>query len=337
MTARALPLLADGDDGRRPARSGQGNVTDGNATFPKSAGLIQIREKIGALSLLDQKVLACMLFYANDEITDPMAVHELNLAEVRAYLGEHESNDRVREGLDNLSQIRVDFDVLGEEGRKFAYGAFVNVSGHEVGQGGKARYQFHHELRPLLREPAKWARVSLAILQGFQSKYAARLYENLELYANRRVPEWRIGVEDLRTCLGADGVLPGWGQLWRRALRPALEEVNARADFHAEIEVSHKTGRRVDTVVFRITKSEARAVRENAGTRAKRRREGRVVLRPETFERARRIAPGADIALIERDWRQWMRTQGKASPASPDAAFLGFVKAWYRRNRDAFV
>jgi hypothetical protein len=43
---------------------------------------------------------------------------------------------------------------------------------------------------------------------------------------------------------------------------------------------------------------------------------------PETFEKARRVAPGWDIYFLEGLWRDWIA--GKEEPKNPDAAFIAF-------------
>ena len=49
-----------------------------------------------------------------------------------------------------------------------------------------------------------------------------------------------------------------------------------------------------------------------------------IALRPDTFEKARKIAPGWDVYSLESEWRGWIKTP----PDNPDAAFLGFCKKW---------
>lgn len=54
---------------------------------------------------------------------------------------------------------------------------------------------------------------------------------------------------------------------------------------------------------------------------------GRLLLAPETLEAARALAPGADVYALEAEWRAFAV---KSPPRSPDAAFLGWVKARLR-------
>ena len=49
---------------------------------------------------------------------------------------------------------------------------------------------------------------------------------------------------------------------------------------------------------------------------------GRLLLRPETLEKARRLAPGADIYALEAEWQTFAR---RTPPRNPDKAFVGWV------------
>jgi plasmid replication initiation protein len=54
-------------------------------------------------------------------------------------------------------------------------------------------------------------------------------------------------------------------------------------------------------------------------------------LRPETYDNARALAPGWDVYVIEREWREWLTEP----PRNPDAAFLGFCKKWCEKRGPA--
>ncbi len=51
-------------------------------------------------------------------------------------------------------------------------------------------------------------------------------------------------------------------------------------------------------------------------------------LKLDTYEQAKKAAPGWDVYYIEREWRDWL----KEPPRSPDAAFLGFCRKWYKKR-----
>ena len=45
-------------------------------------------------------------------------------------------------------------------------------------------------------------------------------------------------------------------------------------------------------------------------------------LKPDTYDRARKAAPGWDVRVLEQEWRAWAEEVLK----SADAAFIGFCK-----------
>jgi plasmid replication initiation protein len=53
-------------------------------------------------------------------------------------------------------------------------------------------------------------------------------------------------------------------------------------------------------------------------------------LLPETFEKAKRVAPGWDVYYLEREWREWIA--GREKPNNPDAAFIAFCRKKYQRE-----
>lgn len=48
------------------------------------------------------------------------------------------------------------------------------------------------------------------------------------------------------------------------------------------------------------------------------------LLKPETYEKARAIAPGWDVYALEKQWCEWIEKKGM--PKRPDGAFIGFCK-----------
>jgi plasmid replication initiation protein len=53
-------------------------------------------------------------------------------------------------------------------------------------------------------------------------------------------------------------------------------------------------------------------------------------LSPETFEKAKRAAPGWDVYQLEREWREWIAKKG--NPEKPGPAFIAFCRKKYRRE-----
>jgi len=80
---------------------------------------------------------------------------------------------------------------------------------------------------------------------AFESRYSLRLYLYLSLRANLRKTSEEIALDDLRDLLGVPHkALQRWQDVKRRALDPAIAEINHVAGFRAGYEPI-KRGRRI--------------------------------------------------------------------------------------------
>ena len=48
--------------------------------------------------------------------------------------------------------------------------------------------------------------------------------------------------------------------------------------------------------------------------------------------RARLVAPGWDVYVLEGEWRAWMQDGGLDAPKDADKAYLGFCRKWYEKR-----
>lgn len=129
-----------------------------------------------------------------------------------------------------------------------------------------------------------------------------RLYELARKHCGRQ-PFWRVSLATLQKKTGSASP--------RRVFRAMVREI-LREDRLPDYTLIEEEGD--------ILRVERREVVEPAGT-------GPGALAPETFEAARALAPGADIYALEARWRAWWAETGRRRLGSPDAAFLGWVKA----------
>jgi len=97
-----------------------------------------------------------------------------------------------------------------------------------------------------------------------------------------------------------------------RAQLRQLKEINHLPDYRLSLDA--------DIVTF--TNRKARTIEGNGSL---------PLLAPETFEKARRAAPGWDIYYLESEWRKWIA--GKEKPKNPDATFIAFCRKKYKRER----
>ncbi len=94
---------------RKDSRELRGNPVDmkTNPSFPKGKGAIQEARAGGQLSGQERKMLNMLLAIAYPNLMTTTR-HFVTTSDVRAYLGSHESNDRIREILRKLGRIIPD-------------------------------------------------------------------------------------------------------------------------------------------------------------------------------------------------------------------------------------
>jgi len=136
-----------------------------------------------------------------------------------------------------------------------------------------------------------------------------RIYELARKHCGRQA-SWSISLELLQLKCGSHSTL----KEFRRAIGAIAEQDREHEhipDYSIELT-------EVDQVMFR-----SRGTVPGAALSL-----GKIIdvppLDPEIYEAARRVAPGWDVYVLEREWREWI----SEPPRSPDAAFLGFCRKW---------
>lgn len=342
------------DESRRARAKATGNPFDlsTDPTVPKLFSAIQASPTAGKLTATDRAVLDFLLAAAYPTL-ETQTLHEVSVADLNTVLGsKHESTDWIIASLSRLrsTQLNIPVEETGKDGKKRERVIVANlINGSVPRRSGVIRYSFYEELRPMLADPAVYARLRLAVIAQFKSKYATPLYELFEAHANRRIPVYKVDLDDLRTFLAVGNQMPNWADFRRRVLDPALKEINELSGLTVEAPGMKKIGKRVVALTFRVGKKESReaveaelrhkAVNAPAKVRKPRERDTRtvdlldgrtyaergsaLVLKISTVEEARRKHPGYDIDHFEREWQAYQ--EGKTPPRNPDKAFLAWL------------
>ena len=138
-----------------------------------------------------------------------------------------------------------------------------------------------------------------------------RVYEIARKHCGQQ-DEWRIGLAMLLKKTGS--------QSPEKRFRQMIKNL-AEHDHLPDYSVTFDAGSNM--VVFRNRGSVAPALPcPWSGT-----------LDPEIFHDARQIAPGYDVYMLEREWRQWLGEQ-ETEPKAPERHFLKFCRSWYERRDD---
>lgn len=114
---------------------------------------------------------------------------------------------------------------------------------------GFLTYEFDPLLVDLLRDSQIFAKLQLDVIHAVSSKYALALYEIVAKRARLSyVRSETFDIEQFRTMLGVEaGKLGTYSNLLKFAIKPAFEEVNRLAEFHAAFEPV-KVGRKVGAI-----------------------------------------------------------------------------------------
>ena len=130
-----------------------------------------------------------------------------------------------------------------------------------------------------------------------------RLYEIARKHCGNQ-ETFKIGLEKLQLKAGSSSLI----REFRRSIREVVAD-NQLPDYEIRLEDD-------DNVIFinRIKKHITTMKQSNT-----------VLLKPETYDRIKTVAPGCDVHILEKEWRSWI-SKKKELPKRPDAAFLAFCK-----------
>lgn len=114
---------------------------------------------------------------------------------------------------------------------------------------GYLTYEFDPVLVELLRDSQIFAKLQLDVIHAVSSKYALALYEIVAKRARLSyVRSETFEIDQFRSMLGVEpGKLSTYSNLLKFAIKPAFEEVNRLAEFHAAFEPV-KVGRKVGAI-----------------------------------------------------------------------------------------
>jgi plasmid replication initiation protein len=269
---------------------------------PRTGEMIKPFEIIGIAgiegwTLADRRTWNLLLVNAwGDRLEDPTADFYIALRELR---GLHNANDRIRPCLEKLQKTLIKARMPDGTTRTVQMLGGTDIDDDER-EDGILKYDFHRKLVPLLRASEVYARMQVKVLSAFTSKYGLSLYEVVSARINLRKSTETVDVETLRQWLGVEmGKLDRWPDLNRKALRPAVREVNALSPFEVEAEPVTR-GRKVVQVRLSWSKKEPFSPAEQAAAReVNRARAGRKARIAGTVET---VAPELSAEAIQKGY-----------------------------------
>lgn len=138
-----------------------------------------------------------------------------------------------------------------------------------------------------------------------------RVYELARKHCGSQ-PEWEIGVATLLKKSGSISPLKRFREMLRH-----IAQHDHLPDYHLNFDAER------DMAVFR-NRGTVRPQKSETGATG-------VSLDSDVYHKARQVAPGWDVYMLEKEWRDWM----VEPPRDPNRAFIGFCKKWYDRRGSA--
>jgi len=297
----------------------------------------------------DRKLWAFLVAAIWDDLLD-VRIHEIRTSKINAVFQESSgdtSTSWIWDSAERLTATRARWET-GPDGHRLKgianllSGAITNKDARKT---GFLRFEIPALLCEVIRAPCRFSRLRLHFMIGLSGKYAVTLYMLLESVANMNTPVLDVALPQLRQWLKVpEGKLEKWFDLKRRAIDPALKQINDNpeaAGFTVAME-EIKESRAVDRVRFIVAKSDARLTEEKTYHPEPTKRtlsavppsssgEYYIQLPTTAFEQAKKVAPGWDIYELERQWREWMK--GKPIPKNPAGAFVNFCRAKAKRQQ----
>jgi hypothetical protein len=197
-----------------------------------SGPVVNLRFRHGqkALSLRAAKLFHLLVKQAGARLTDDTK-HTLRLTDLRAvaHLAQAELIDTIRELQTTLVEIVIaEPSESGEKRLATISGPMLDHVKRDHDDAGDVAFRFSETMRLVMANSDHWAVISKRAVLAFESRYALRLYEILALRQGLHHKTSEVfPLDDLRLRLGVSaGTLGRWQDIKRRALEPAIAEVN---------------------------------------------------------------------------------------------------------------
>lgn len=200
--------------------------------------LIQIKGS-GPLTLQDRRVFNALLNNAwGKSIVNAGQKFTISTSELKAA---DQTNQRLKRSLRRLmTTVIVAVKENGDDVETQLLGS------RRITPSGTMTYSFPNELAEVLQDSSVFAKLDLAVMRSFSSKYAFSLYEAIARRVNLKHKfNETLDLEDMRDLLGVeDGKLMAYRNLRIKAIEPAVAEVNALTPYGVTITPTYK-GRKV--------------------------------------------------------------------------------------------
>lgn len=312
------------------------------ATVPVPLPVI-IKRVEGPYTAKDRKLWTLLLHAAFDEL-EKKGGHSVKISDINGIfreLGGRHETEWIWESAKRLSRTIIEFETThGDERFDNVTSIFAASVPRKGRRGSELHFWFPEPLIPIIREPARFARLRVHFLISLSGKYAVTLYEILEGYANRRDGECRVTIDELRTWLKVpNDAYSTWKAFRQWVLDPALKQINEDpigAGFTVDYEAVRK-GRFYNEIIFKLKKTDHRKAVDR-GITDKMILARKIEAAKSTKSRPPLSSNAVDIAreatnhrldmreMQNQFWEHWESTGRPEFEKGVASAFIGFCK-----------
>ena len=210
------------------------------------------------VSLLQKKTWSWLVANAYDEL-ETEEIYSVSVRELMQVLGFNSHNQEyLKDALRDMMTTLVEWDILRHD-KKNVWQAATMLSGVRI-EDGICYYGFDAMFRQALYHPAIYARLSLALISKFSSKYALTLWEMCQHAMNPKTgigeTQW-ITLDEFRKMMGVkESTYKDFRNLKKRVIQTAIEEVKLLAHSNVTPEYRRK-GRKITQIKFKVARGKA--------------------------------------------------------------------------------
>jgi hypothetical protein len=340
MLRLPLPVEATGDPWKPDDK------TPATVPIPNAVIITKIE---GPYTERDRKLWTFLVHAVWDELL-VKRYHELSVIKINKLfhdLGGEKTATWIWESARRLTKTTVEWEEGPDTNRLMGISNLMNAkTTQSARETGVLWFQIPDFLAEVIKKPFRFSRIRLHFMMGLSGKYAVTLYELLESVVNLKEPVLEVELSKLRQWLKVpEGKLGRFVDLKRFVIEPALKQINDNphgAGFTVEMEPI-KESRAVESLRFTLTKTELRIQEEKKLGKIK----AEISTLPTSpssasasipiwlpttaYEKAKKAAPGYDVYVLEREWREWIGKTGK-KPDNAEAAFIAFCRKKAKDN-----
>jgi hypothetical protein len=213
-----------------------------NSEAIKPQELIQVSGH-HALTLNARRAITILWYHAHLQGIEPGKDYTVEIDDLKA--DDHKGYEMVEEAIEALMKTLIILKLPQGGTRRVQF-----LGGNDLDDperpAGVLTYSFDRRLIEILKDSVVWGKINLPVLMAFSSKYAISLYENVSQFVNLKDKTRQIySLDNFRDMLGVQpGRYKNFGELNKHVVKPAVDEINALAQFGVSV-LPVKKGKKV--------------------------------------------------------------------------------------------